>query len=74
MRCSADDQQGLERLCRYVTRPAPDNVRVQTSAAEQAVLKLKTHWREGTAHLAMSPLEFMQRLAAPCHGHDCTYQ
>jgi hypothetical protein len=27
--------------------------------------KLKTPWRDGTTHLVMSPLEFMQRLAAP---------
>ena len=25
--------------------------------------KLKTPWRDGTTHLVMSPLEFMQRLA-----------
>ena len=28
------------------------------------MLKLKTTWRDGTTHLVMSPLEFMQRLAA----------
>ncbi len=27
-------------------------------------LKLKTPWRDGTTHLVMSPLEFMQRLTA----------
>jgi hypothetical protein len=27
-------------------------------------LELETPWRDGTAHLVMSPLEFMQRLAA----------
>jgi hypothetical protein len=27
-------------------------------------LKLKMPWRDGTTHLVMSPLEFMQRLAA----------
>ena len=37
---------------------------VQTNAAGQVVLKLKTPWRDGTTHLVMSPLEFMQRLAA----------
>ncbi|MFN9193998.1 MAG: transposase [Pseudomonadota bacterium] len=30
----------------------------------QVELKLKTPWRDGTTHLVMSPLEFMQRLAA----------
>ncbi len=38
--------------------------RVQTAAAGQVVLKLKTPRRDGTTHLVMSPLEFMQRLAA----------
>jgi len=28
------------------------------------VLKLKTAWRDGTTHIVMSPLEFMQWLAA----------
>ena len=40
------------------------NERVQTNAAGQVVLKLKTPWRDGSSHLVMSPLEFMQRLAA----------
>ena len=34
---------------------------MQTNAAGQVVLKLKTAWRDGTTHLVMSPLEFMQR-------------
>ncbi|MCE2661183.1 MAG: transposase [Rubrivivax sp.] len=64
VRCGADDRQALEQLCRYITRPALANERVQTNAAGQVVLKLKTAWRDGTTHLLMSPLEFMQRLAA----------
>ena len=64
MRCGADYRQALEQLCRYITRPALANERVQTNAAGQVVLKLKTPWRDGTTHLVMSPLEFMQRLAA----------
>ena len=64
VRCEADDRQALEQLCRYITRPALANERVQTNAAGQVVLRLKTPWRDGTTHLVMSPLEFMQRLAA----------
>lgn len=63
-RCAADDRDALEQLCRYIARPALANERVQTNAAGQMVLKLKTAWRDGTTHLVMSPLEFMQRLAA----------
>jgi hypothetical protein len=30
-------------------------------------------WRDdGTTHLVMSPLQFMQRLAAPVPARDCT--
>ena len=32
----------LEQLCRYITRPALSDKRVQCNAAGQAVLKLKT--------------------------------
>jgi hypothetical protein len=64
VRCGADDRRALEQLCRYITRPALANERVQCNAAGQVVLKLKTPWRDGTTRLVMSPLEFMQRLAA----------
>jgi len=37
---------------------------VQINSAGQVVLKLKTAWRDGTTHIVMRPLEFMQRLAA----------
>ena len=37
---------------------------MQCNAVAQVVLKLKTPWHDGTTHLVMSPLEFMQRLAA----------
>jgi len=48
------------------TSPAPAlaNERVQINAAGQVVLKLKSPWCDGTTHPVMSPLEFMQRLAA----------
>jgi len=48
--------------------PALANECVQCKAAGLVVLQLKTHRRDGTTHLVMSPPEFMQRLAAlvPC--------
>lgn len=63
MRCGADDRQALEQQCRYITRPALANERVQTYAARPVDLKLKTPRRDGTTHLVLSPVEFMQRLA-----------
>ncbi|MCC7100947.1 MAG: transposase [Rubrivivax sp.] len=64
VRVQAHDRKRLEQLCRYITRPALSDERVQLNAAGQVELKLKTPWRDGTTHLVMSPLEFMQRLAA----------
>jgi Putative transposase/Transposase zinc-binding domain len=64
VRCHANERLKLERLCRYITRPALANDRVKINAKGQVELKLKTPWRDGTTHHVMSPLEFMQRLAA----------
>jgi hypothetical protein len=64
VRVEAHDRKRLEQLCRYITRPALSDERIQLNAAGQVELKLKTPWRDGTTHLMMSPLEFMQRLAA----------
>jgi len=64
VRCDADERQRLDLLCRTITRPALANERVKINSAGQVVLKLKTAWRHGTTHAVMSPLEFMQRLAA----------
>jgi hypothetical protein len=60
-----NDRRRLEQLCCYTTRPALSDERVQLNAAGQVELKLNTPWRDGTTHLVMSPLEFMQRLAEP---------
>ena len=64
VRVQAHECKRLEQLCRYITRPALSGERVQLNAAGQVELKLKTPWRDGTTHLVLSPLEFMQRLAA----------
>jgi hypothetical protein len=64
VRAEANDRKRLEQLCRYITRPALSDERVQLNAAGQVELKLKTPWRDGTTHLVMRPMEFMQRLAA----------
>ena len=40
VRCGADERKSLEQLCRYITRSALANERVQCNAAGQVVLKL----------------------------------
>ncbi len=64
VRVEASERRRMEQLCRCITRRALSDERVQLNAAGQVELELKTPWRDGTTHLVMSPLEFMQRLAA----------
>ncbi len=60
----AHDRKRLEQLCRHITRRALSDEWVQLNAAGQVELELKTPWRDGTTHLVMSPLEFLQWVAA----------
>jgi len=60
----AKDRKRLEQLCRHITCPALSDEWAQLTAARQVELKLKTPWRDGSTHLAMSLMEFNQRLAA----------
>jgi len=64
VRCGADQRKALEHLCRYITRPAIANERLKRNRAGQVVLQLKSAYKDGTTHIVMSPLEFLQRLAA----------
>jgi hypothetical protein len=58
------DEKATAGLCRYITRPAIANERLKRDGAGDVVLQLKSAWRDGTTHIKMSPLEFMQRLVA----------
>ena len=42
--CAANDRQGIEQLCRYITRPAISNERLSINRDGNVVLKLKTAW------------------------------
>jgi Putative transposase len=64
VRCAAEDRNGIEQLCRYITRPAIANERLAINREGNVVLKLKTPWRNGATHIMLTPMEFMQRLAA----------
>src|ERR687895_325868 len=64
VRCAAHQRKKLEHLCRYIPRPAIANERLKRNRAGDVVLQLKTPYQDGTTHIVMSPLEFMQRLAA----------
>ena len=51
-------------LCRYIARPAIANDRLTLNRAGDVVLQLKSPYHDGTAHIVMSPLELVRRLAA----------
>ena len=58
------DRSGLERLCRYLCRPALAKSRLERRADGQVVLNMKRVWSDGTAAMVFSPAEFVARLAA----------
>ncbi len=64
VRCAMNQRNKLEQLCRYITRPAIANERLELNSAGDVVLQLKSPYQDGTTHIVMTPLEFMQRLAA----------
>jgi hypothetical protein len=78
VRLAINQRHQLEHLCRYLTRPAIAHERLTLNRASDVVLQLKSPYRDGTTHIVMSPLEFMQPLAAlvprprwhliRCHG------
>ena len=54
----ADERKKLERLCRYITRPAVSEKRLSLTSQCQVRYELKTPYRDGTTHVAA--------LAHPC--------
>ena len=62
--CRARDRDSLERLCRYIARPAVSNERLSVNDRGQVVYRLKHSFRDGTTHVVLDPIEFIARLAA----------
>ncbi len=62
--CQSHQRDRLERLCRYVTRPALCLDRLSVNSTGQVVYQLKNPFRDGTTHVLFSPADFIARLAA----------
>jgi len=60
----ADERRKLERLCRYIARPAVSEQRLSLTAQGKVRYQLKTPYRDGTTHVIFEPLDFIARLAA----------
>jgi hypothetical protein len=72
----ADARAKLERLCRYISRPALAEERLALTESGDVRLQLKTAYRDGTTHVILEPLDLLARLAAlvpPPHIHLIRY-
>ena len=60
----AHERNKLERLCRYISRPAVSEKRLSLTRGGDVRYQLKTPYRDGTTHVIFEPLDFIARLAA----------
>lgn len=60
----AHQRKKLERLCRYISRPAVSTQRLKVTPEGKIRYELKTPYRNGTTHVIFEPLDFIARLAA----------
>jgi hypothetical protein len=67
----ANERAKLERLCRYITRPAVSTKRLSMTRNGRVRYELKTPWRIGTTHVIFEPLDFMFRTNGMPRAHDC---
>jgi hypothetical protein len=60
----ANEREKLERLCRYIARPAVSTKRLSLTRNGQVRYELKTPYSNGTTHVLFEPLDFISRLVA----------
>jgi hypothetical protein len=58
------ERERLEKLVRYMARPAISDERVSVMDENTIRLRLKTAWRDGTESLLFTPSEFIEKLIA----------
>lgn len=58
------ERSKLERLCRYITRPAVSEKRLSLTPSGSIRYQLKTPYSDGTTHIIFEPLDFIAKLAA----------
>jgi hypothetical protein len=61
---NADEPEKLERLCRYISRPAISEQRLSMTQHGKVRYQLKTPYRDGTTHVFFSPVDFIGKLTA----------
>ena len=68
----AHERDKLERLCRYITRPAVSTKRLSMTRNGAVRYELKTPYSDGTTHVLFEPLDFMYRMYGMPRVHGCT--
>ena len=61
---NADEPEKLERLCRYISRPAISEQRLSMTQHGKVRYELKTPYHDGTTHVFFDPVDFIGKLAA----------
>jgi len=61
----AHERDRLEKICRYIARPAVAEERLSTNVRGEIIFyKLKKPWDDGTTAVKFTPMELMEKLAA----------
>jgi len=60
----AHERDKLERICRYIARPAISEERLSLNSSGDIIYKLKKPWDDGTTAIKLLPMQLMERLAA----------
>ena len=58
------ERDKLERLCRYISRPAVSEKRLSLTSAGNIRYQLKAPYGDGTTHVIFNPLDFIAKLAS----------
>jgi len=61
---AGNEREKIEKLCRYIARPAIALERLHLNQRGQVVYVLKKPYSDGTTHIVMTQLELLERLAA----------
>jgi hypothetical protein len=61
---NADEPEKLEKLCRYISRPAISEQRLSMTQHGKVRYELKTPYRDGTTHVFFDTVDFIGKLAA----------
>ena len=60
----AHERDRLEKICRYIARPAVSEERLSTDDYGNVIYRFKKPWDDGTTALKLTPIELMERLVA----------